>query len=113
LVGAGVAALPQSFRDRIENLSFLEDWADADDLGLTGTTSGGTLLGVYRGVPLPQRTSGYNLTMPDVIVISQEPLQRMARDAEHLAELVQHAMRHEVAPYFVISDRRLRELGAY
>jgi predicted Zn-dependent protease with MMP-like domain len=49
--------------------------------------------------------------MPDVIVIFQEPLQRMARDAEHLAELVQHTVRHEVAHYFGISDRRLRELA--
>ncbi len=114
LVDVAVAALPRYFRDRFENVSFLvEDWADSDDLALTGTTRGGTLLGVYRGVPLPQRTSGYNLTMPDVIVIFQEPLQRMARDADHLAALVEHTVRHEVAHYFGISDRRLRELGAY
>lgn len=114
LVGAAVAALPQTFRHRIENLSFaVEDLADADDLGLTGTTGGGTLLGVYRGVPLPQRGSGYHLTMPDVIVLFQEPLQRTARDAGHLASLVEHTVRHEVAHYFGISDRRLRELGAY
>jgi predicted Zn-dependent protease with MMP-like domain len=114
LVRDAVTTLPRSFRDRFENVSFLvEGWADPDDLGMTGTTGGGTLLGIYRGVPLPQRTSGYNLTMPDVIVIFQEPLQRMARDAEHLAGLVEHTVRHEVAHYFGISDRRLRELGAY
>jgi predicted Zn-dependent protease with MMP-like domain len=114
LLDAAVAALPQHFRDRIENVSFIvEDWADRDDLGLTGTTGGGTLLGLYRGVPLPRRTSGYNLTTPDVIVIFQQPLQRMARDAEHLAALVEHTVHHEVAHYFGISDRRLRELGAY
>ena len=114
LVHKAVAALPQHFRERIENVSFtVEDWADPDDLGQTGTTGGGTLLGVYRGVPLPQRTSGYNLTTPDVIVVFQQPLQRMARDAEHLAALVEQTVQHEVAHYFGISDRRLRELGAY
>ena len=114
LVDAAVAALPEEFRDRIENLSFaVEDWADEDDRGLTGATGRGTLLGVYRGVPLTQRGTAYNLTMPDVIVIFQEPLQRLARDAEHLAALVDHTVRHEVAHYFGISDRRLRELGAY
>ena len=51
--------------------------------------------------------------MPDVIVIFQQPLQRIAHDAEHLAALVEHTVRHEVAHYFGISDRRLRELGAY
>ena len=114
LVDAAVAALPQPFRERIENVSFIvADWADPDDLGLTGTSGGGSLLGVYRGVPLPLRTSSCNLTMPDVIVIFQQPLQRIAHDAEHLAALVEHTVRHEVAHYFGISDRRLRELGAY
>ena len=109
-----VDALPVQFRDRIENLSFaVEDWADARDRSLIGTTSGGTLLGVYRGVPLTRRTSGYNLAMPDTIVIFQQPLQRLARDPDHLTELVNHTVRHEVAHYFGISDQRLRELGSY
>lgn len=114
LVHEAVDALPGHFRERIENVSFvIEDWADRDAFGLTSPTGGGTLLGVYRGVPLPQRTSGYNLATPDVIAVFQQPLQRMARDAEHLAALVEHTVRHEVAHYFGISDRRLRELGAY
>lgn len=113
LLDAAVAALPQPFRDRIENVSFIvEDWAGRDDLGLTGAT-GGTLLGLYRGIPLPRRTSGYSLTTPDVIVLFQQPLQQMARDAEHLAAIVEHTLQHEVAHYFGVSDRRLRELGAY
>ena len=114
LLDAAVAALPQTFRDRIENVSFIvEDRADRDDLSLTGTTDGGTLLGLYRGIPLPRRTSAYSLTTPDVIVLFQQPLQRIARDAEHLSALVEHTVQHEVAHYFGVSDRRLRELGAY
>jgi predicted Zn-dependent protease with MMP-like domain len=114
LMHNAVDTLPREFRERIENLTFaVQDYADPSDFGLTGTSRGGTLLGVYRGVPLTHRTSGYNLTMPDTIVIFQQPLQRMARDTEHLAELVAHTVRHEVAHYFGISDQRLRELGAY
>jgi len=114
LVDEAVAALPRPFRDRLENISFLvQDRADAADFGLGGTALRGTLLGVYRGVPLTRRTSGYNLVPPDVIVIFQEPLEHLARDPDHLAALVAHTVRHEVAHYFGISDRRLRELGAY
>lgn len=114
LVEAGVAALPDVFRERIDNLSFgVEDRATAEDLRSMGIGGGRTLLGVYRGVPLPQRNSGYQLTMPDRIVVFQEPHERIARDAAHLAELVTHTVRHEVAHHFGISDERLRELDAY
>ena len=114
LVHDAVDGLPSGFRERIENVTFaVEDRASPEDVGLTGTGRGSTLLGVYRGVPLTHRTSGYNLTMPDIIVICQAPLERMARDADHLREMVEHTVRHEIAHYFGIKDHRLRELGAY
>lgn len=114
LVAAAIDALPAGFRERIENVSFaVEGHASPADLELMGVAQGGTLLGVYRGVPLTQRTSGYSMVTPDVIVLFQEPLQWMARDEAHLAELVEHTVRHEVAHYFGISDQRLHELGAY
>ena len=114
LMADGVAARPAQFRQRIENLSFIvEDWAHPQDMQQTGTRAGSTLLGLYRGIPLTRRGSGYNLAMPDVIVLFQQPLQRIARDADHLEEIVAHTVRHEVAHYFGISDARLRELEAY
>ena len=114
LVADAVDALPGEFRERIVNLSFgVERRATAEDLRSMGLGRGQTLLGVYRGVPLPRRGAGYQLTMPDRIVIFAEPHERLARDAAHLAELVAHTVRHEVAHYFGISDGRLRELDAY
>jgi len=80
LLDSALDDLPTRFRDRIDNVSFqVEDWPSGDDVRLTGTTVGGTLLGVYRGIPLTHRTTGYNLTTPDVVVLFQEPLQRMVR----------------------------------
>lgn len=114
LVHEAVAGLPQQFRDRIENLRFaVEDRATPEDMRLTGTRQGRTLLGVYRGIPLPRRSHNYSFAMPDVIVLFREPLQQIARDAVHLAELVAHTVRHEIAHYFGISDERLHELDAY
>ena len=114
LVQQVVEELPEHFRERIENLHFsVEEQASRDDHRRTSTSGGGTLLGAYRGVPLPSRTSQYNLALPDTIVIFQQPLQRIASDHEHLCELVKHTVHHEIAHYFGINDRRLGELGAY
>jgi predicted Zn-dependent protease with MMP-like domain len=91
----------------------VEDRARPDDYARTDTPAGAELLGVYRGIPLPKRHAGYNMTLPDRIVICQQPLQRMARDDADLAERVQHVVHHEIAHYFGINDERLREIDAY
>jgi predicted Zn-dependent protease with MMP-like domain len=113
LVSAAVRDLPQAFRDRIANLGFIvEDWARSEDYGLTGIGPGRVLLGVYRGIPLPRRR-GYNMALPDTIVIFQQPIQQLSDDAADLADRVDHVVRHEVAHYFGISDDRLKEIDAY
>ena len=114
MVLAAVDALPDGFRDRIANVEFaVEDWGRVDDYARTRTPSNAMLLGVYRGIPLTRRGAGYNMTLPDRIVIFQQPLQRMSRDEADLHERVQHVVRHEIAHYFGISDDRLREIEAY
>ncbi len=114
MVAAAIEGLPEQFRERISNVEFaVEDSARPDDLARTGVPPGSELLGVYRGVPLPRRHAGYNMTLPDRIVIFQQPLQRLARDESDLRERVRHVVRHEIAHYFGISDERLREIDAY
>ena len=114
IVMDAVAALPDEFRDQIANLEFaVEDWARPDDYARTRTPGGSTILGVYRGIPLTKRGSGYHMILPDSIVIFQQPLQRMAANADDLAARVRHVVKHEIAHYFGISDDRLREIDAY
>ncbi len=106
--------LPGEFRERIANLDVaVEDAARPEDYGRLPTPRGSTLLGVYRGVPLTRRGAHYNMTLPDTIVIFQQPIQRLARDEADLEQRVRHVVEHEVAHYFGISDDRLREIDAY
>lgn len=114
LVVRAVEDLPDGFRQRIANVEFaVEDRARPDDYGRVAASPGSTLLGVYRGVPLTRRNAGYNMVVPDRIVIFQAPLQWLARDEDDLAARVGHVVRHEIAHYFGISDERLREIEAY
>ena len=114
MVADAVHALPAEFGDRIENVAFsVEEHARPTDYGLSERPRGSVLLGVYRGVPLTRRTSGYHMAAPDTIVIFRQPLQRMATSELDLASRVAHVVRHEIAHYFGISDERLREIDAY
>jgi len=114
MVAAAVEALPPQFRERISNLEFaVEEQARPDDYARTGSPVGSELLGVYRGIPLPKRHAGYNMALPDRIVIFRAPLVRLAHDEAELAARVHHVVLHEVAHHFGISDERLREIDAY
>jgi predicted Zn-dependent protease with MMP-like domain len=114
LIVEAVDGLPPDFRDRIANLEFaVEDIAGPRDRDRAGVPPGAELLGVYRGVPLTKRHTGYNMALPDRIVLFQAPIQRLARNEDDLRERVRHVVRHEIAHYFGISDDRLREIDAY
>jgi predicted Zn-dependent protease with MMP-like domain len=75
---------------------------------------GQSLLGLYRGVPLPRRTSTYSGVLPDKISIFRGPITRLAAgDADRLRREVRHVVLHEIAHHFGISDERLIELDRY
>jgi predicted Zn-dependent protease with MMP-like domain len=75
---------------------------------------GEPLLGLYQGIPLTARTSGYAGAAPDKISIYRGPLERLyGHDPSLLREQIRHVVIHEIAHHFGISDERLRELGAY
>jgi predicted Zn-dependent protease with MMP-like domain len=76
--------------------------------------AGRHLLGLYQGVPLTQRTSGYAAVPPDKITLFRGPIERAyGTSPERLRAGVRAVVVHEVAHHFGISDERLRELGAY
>ena len=75
---------------------------------------GSRVLGLYQGVPLTRRTSGYAGVPPDKITIYRGPLERAyGPDPQLLREQVRRVVLHEIAHHFGISDERLRELDRY
>jgi predicted Zn-dependent protease with MMP-like domain len=75
---------------------------------------GERLLGLYQGIPLTRRASGYTGALPDKITIFSGPLERLyGSDPERLRAAVKHVVLHEIAHHFGISDERLLELGRY
>jgi predicted Zn-dependent protease with MMP-like domain len=68
------------------------------------------LLGLYQGVPQPERVWGAPM-LPDRITIYRRPLELRARAREDLADLVRETVVHELAHHFGIDDDRLDELG--
>jgi predicted Zn-dependent protease with MMP-like domain len=110
LVARAVESLPEELLDQMENIDMVV--ADRPTRRQVGH-GGGTLLGLYEGVPLTERTQGYGLVMPDKITIFQEPIEAMCRTDAQIIAQVKRTVRHEIAHHFGISDDRLEELGRY
>jgi predicted Zn-dependent protease with MMP-like domain len=113
-VREALQGLPSKFLDRLENVEIVvEDFPDFWTRRHAKVASPYQLLGFYHGVPLTERTSGYNLIAPDKISIYRKPIEAQCATEEEVRELTHTVVRHEVAHYFGVSDDRLRELGAY
>lgn len=70
------------------------------------------LLGLYTGIPLTERDSGYAGVLPDKIEIYRLPLEEeFGDDPAVLEEEIRITVLHELAHHFGIDDDRLEELG--
>ena len=69
------------------------------------------LLGLYQGIPLTSRTTGYAGVLPDRITIYRQAICAACLTEQEVADQVRRTVIHEVAHHFGIDDARLRELG--
>lgn len=68
-----------------------------------------TLLGLYEGVPLPQR-QGTTRLLPDKITLFKIPLTRKANNFEQLKEQIKHTLWHEIAHYYGLDHGQISQL---
>jgi predicted Zn-dependent protease with MMP-like domain len=69
-----------------------------------------TLYGLYEGLPLPQRYSGYTKITPDKITIFKGPISAGSADMRSLKENIKHTVWHEMAHFFGLDHKRIHEL---
>jgi predicted Zn-dependent protease with MMP-like domain len=109
LVQGAYGRIPSRFRKRLRNVAMLvEAEPSAAQLAEAGVGTGGTLLGLYQGRPLTQRSVFESFAMPDRITIFQGPHERLAHGEAHLKQMVEDTVWHEVAHYFGMDERQVR-----
>lgn len=120
LVADALDELPPFFQSRMDNVVVLvEVWPSRRTLREMGVPAGETLLGLYTGIPLTERSQSYMLVPPDTITLYQGPIENAAAGGvegdylDRVREEVRHTVIHEIAHHFGIDDDRLVELGAY
>ncbi len=103
LAEQALAAVPDELAGLLDNVAlFVEDDPPADDPDL---------LGVYDGIPLTERDSGYGGALPDRIVVFRNPTLAICETEADVVEEVNITVVHEIAHHFGIDDARLHDLG--
>jgi len=111
LVEKALRKLPRKFKEKIANVAVVvEDWADDETLADVGIEPPDTLYGLYRGIDLTRRDSGYGNVMPDTVTIYQGPIEEDCDDEEEMAELVRETVIHEIGHYFGLDDDTMHRI---
>jgi predicted Zn-dependent protease with MMP-like domain len=99
-----LAALPNRFKDRLENIDFVIEE------GLRNTDSAKMTLGLYEGIPYNRRGRGIR-TMPDKITIYKKAIEKISRNRQEMKKNLKRVIHHEIGHYFGFNEKKLRELG--
>jgi predicted Zn-dependent protease with MMP-like domain len=106
-----LARMPLSLRSKIENVEILlEDWPDGEVQKEMGLSSREDLLGLYRGVPRPERSSFSPGGLPDTITIYQGPIESLCTNEREMRRLVKSVLYHEIGHYYGFSEEELLRL---
>ena len=106
LVIAAVEALPQEFRDLLDNVDVvITDRPTDAQRRLSGRRC--ILLGLYEGVPRIARGVHYQLALPDKITLFQGNIEESCRLPEEIPARITSVVRHEIAHHFGLTDEEL------
>ncbi len=86
------------------------DWASREQLIGSGLSEDDLLLGLYEGIPLPDRYD-YNLVLPDKITLFQRAIESICDTEDEVVYEVRATVIHEVAHHFGIDDQALHDMG--
>jgi len=107
-------ALPAMFRENLENVRIvIDDLPTRAQREQVGYGRGSLLLGLYEGVPLTHRTTGYGMhpTLPDSITLFQKNIERIAATDEAVREEIRITLIHEIAHYYGMDEDEVRAAG--
>lgn len=103
VVRRAVEGLPSELRQAMSNVEIVVEDENPEDPDL---------LGLYTGIPLTERDSGYAGVLPDKIEIYRLPLEEeFGHDVALLEDEIRITVVHELAHHFGLDDDRLDELG--
>jgi acetylglutamate kinase len=114
LAEQALAALPARLSRHVQGIAILvEDLADEETLAALEIENAWELTGLYRGIPMGERSVSDPVRLPDMILLYRDPiLVEWIETGEDLARLVGSVLVHEIAHHFGFSDAEIEAIEA-
>jgi len=110
IINQAIKNLPKPYVDHLENVAFIvEEEPSPTQRQLLKLRSDQTLFGLYEGTPLSKRHGAVKL-LPDKITIFKRPLEFASNSISELTSRVSRTVWHEVAHYYGLDHKRIKEL---
>jgi predicted Zn-dependent protease with MMP-like domain len=111
LVDEALATIPQEFRDAMRNIAIvIEDEPTPGQLGDVGVEPPDTLLGLYEGTPLTERSWAHGNALPDKVTLFQGPIEDSSEDEDDAIVCIGETLIHEIGHYFGLSEEEIEEI---
>ena len=114
LITRAMNELPQRYIKGLDNVAIvMADEPDEHQREKMQLDDNHLLLGLYEGVPITQRGSGWSGMLPDKITLFKYPLLEISRsEAEFFAQIKQ-TLWHEMAHYYGLTHADMDERQAH
>ena len=103
LISQAIEALPESIRNKINNVEVVLEEGDSPN---------NSLFGLYHGVPQTVRGSSYgmNPVLPDKITIWKGTIEKFAQSESAIPNLVRRVVWHEIGHHLGFNENQIRKL---
>lgn len=111
LISRAMDELPQRYITGLDNVAIVyADDPSPEQQQKMKLDNHHLLLGLYEGIPLTQRGSGYTFVLPDKITLFKNPILAVSRTPDELFERIKRTLWHEIAHFYGLGHDRIDEL---
>lgn len=110
LITRAMDELPQEYITGLKNVAIVMADEPTEEQRQKMRLGHNLLLGLYEGVPLPVRGSGWTGMLPDKITLFKNQILAVSHDDTSLFEQIKRTLWHEMAHYYGLSHEDMDAL---
>lgn len=110
LITRAMDELPQAYIEGLDNVAIVMADEPTEQQREKMRLQHSLLLGLYEGVPLTQRGSGWSGMLPDKITLFKDQILQTVHDEASLFEQIKRTLWHEIAHYYGLDHDRIHHL---